>query len=148
MITSGSGELMGAEVLAGALAAPFPGATTHPQLEQLLHLPRGSPLQRQVAGFLLLPPQKLVQAICQVCAHAGTLYPGQRMRRRTGSQGLGGGRGFPCPVCVVRWGSQAGLPRDWLLAFLTEKDHWRAVFSPLPSASARGEGAFPGTKME
>ncbi|GIL94002.1 hypothetical protein Vretimale_343 [Volvox reticuliferus] len=65
MLTSGN-DTLGADVFAGALSAPFPGANTHPDLEQFLHLPRASGLQRQVAAFLLLPPQKLVQAICQL----------------------------------------------------------------------------------
>ncbi|GIL45317.1 hypothetical protein Vafri_2580 [Volvox africanus] len=65
MLTSGS-DTLGADIFAGALSAPFPGANTHPDLEQFLHLPRASGLQRQVAAFLLLPPQKLVHAICQL----------------------------------------------------------------------------------
>ncbi|EFJ52691.1 hypothetical protein VOLCADRAFT_102667 [Volvox carteri f. nagariensis] len=68
MLTSG-GDPLGVDPFAGALSAPFPGANPQPELEKFLHLPRSSVLQRQLSTFLLLPPQKLVHAICQGLGH-------------------------------------------------------------------------------
>ncbi|GFR42499.1 hypothetical protein Agub_g3301 [Astrephomene gubernaculifera] len=66
MLTNGGD--MGSDPFGNAICEPLgcPGAHSQADLEPHLHLPRGSQLQRQVAGLLLLPPHQLAAAVCQL----------------------------------------------------------------------------------